>query len=291
MRQLAQADNEDAIKEAISAMNCYWVDQGLNVVQSKQKDAKTVEEVINRIFGNRITSLNRNEIVFIRTDYYTDPDLAAAVMLAIKKDKINNITYHEYDRQLNEADKNDSSYQISSIKDVLEDTKHRYEYPVDTSCMPDDMKPDYHHTYITNQNFQEEFLKRYIGAPEITRADRMPGFTKKEVALADKTGLVKTAPPQTVFLTFDDWGHDDSINKILYVLRKHSLLLPKILNRILICYVLLYQKEMRWAVTPIIMYPCLAWTSGDGHILLRMQKHIVIIFDLLMRNWQLSLET
>ena len=221
VRQLAQADNEDAIKEAISAMNCYWVDQGLNVVQSKQKDAKTVEEVINRIFGNRITSLNRNEIVFIRTDYYTDPDLAAAVMLAIKKDKINNITYHEYDRQLNEADKNDSSYQISSIKDVLEDTKHRYEYPVDTSCMPDDMKPDYHHTYITNQNFQEEFLKRYIGAPEITRADRMPGFTKKEVALADKTGMVKTAPPQTVFLTFDDWGHDDSINKILYVLRKH----------------------------------------------------------------------
>lgn len=105
VRQLAQADNEDAIKEAISAMNCYWVDQGLNVVQSKQKDAKTVEEVINRIFGNRITSLNRNEIVFIRTDYYTDPDLAAAVMLAIKKDKINNITYHEYDRQLNEADK------------------------------------------------------------------------------------------------------------------------------------------------------------------------------------------
>lgn len=98
VRQLAQVDNEDAIKEAISAMNCYWVDQGLNVVQSKQKDAKTVEEVINRIFGNRITSLNRNEIVFIRTDYYTDPDLAAAVMLAIKKDKINNITYHEYDR-------------------------------------------------------------------------------------------------------------------------------------------------------------------------------------------------
>ena len=221
VRQLAQADNEDAIKEAISAMNCYWVDQGLNVVQSKQKDAKTPEEVMSCIFGNRITSLGRNEIVFIRTDYYTDPDLAAAVMLAIKKDKIDNIAYHEYDRQLNEADKNDSSYQISSIKDVLEDTKYRYEYPVDTSYMSDDMKPDYRQTHITNWNFQEEFLKRYVGAPEITRADRMPGFTKKEVALADKTGLVKTAPPQTVFLTFDDWGHDDSINKILYVLRKH----------------------------------------------------------------------
>lgn len=41
------------------------------------------------------------------------------------------------------------------------------------------------------------------------------------MALADQTGLVKTAAPQTVFLTFDDWGNDESINKLLYVLRKH----------------------------------------------------------------------
>lgn len=74
---------------------------------------------------------------------------------------------------------------------------------------------------ITKKNFQREFFKRYIGAPEVSSSDRMYGFTQKELALADKTGLVKTAAPQTVFLTFDDWGNDDSINKLLYVLRKH----------------------------------------------------------------------
>ena len=37
----------------------------------------------------------------------------------------------------------------------------------------------------------------------------------------DHTGIVKDVKDNTIFLTFDDWGTDVSINHLLYVLRKH----------------------------------------------------------------------
>ena len=37
----------------------------------------------------------------------------------------------------------------------------------------------------------------------------------------DRTGIVKDVRDNTIFLTFDDWGTDASINHLLYVLRKH----------------------------------------------------------------------
>lgn len=114
------------------------------------------------------------------------------------------------------------AYTVESIQDVLNDTAHRYTYPVNAMDLPIEMQPGYGSGEITNKNFQQEFLKRYIGASEVSQDDRMYGFTAREMTLADKTRLVKTAAPQTVFLTFDDWGSDDSINKLLYVLRKHQ---------------------------------------------------------------------
>jgi peptidoglycan/xylan/chitin deacetylase (PgdA/CDA1 family) len=42
-----------------------------------------------------------------------------------------------------------------------------------------------------------------------------------EVRRLDKSGVVQT-DDRVIFLTFDDWGSDESINKLLYVLRKHD---------------------------------------------------------------------
>ncbi|WP_432647136.1 polysaccharide deacetylase family protein [Mitsuokella sp.] len=218
MRQLASAENEAAMKEAVSAMHGYFVGQGLNAVQSKDKNAMSADEVMPHIFGKWVTSLGRNEIVYIRTDFYTKPTLAAEVMMAIKKQKVDNIAFQE---GAEHSGSNDSAYRIASVQDVLNDTSHLYTYPVDDMDLPIELQPGYGSGNITKKNFQREFCKRYIGAPEVSANDRMLGFTTRELALADETGLVKTAAPQTVFLTFDDWGEDDSVNKLLYVLRKH----------------------------------------------------------------------
>ncbi|WP_270527859.1 polysaccharide deacetylase family protein [Mitsuokella jalaludinii] len=221
VRQMASSGNEAGMREAASAMKCWFVGQGLNAVQSKDKQAQSADEVMPHIFGKWTTSLNRNEIVYIRTDYYEKPDLAAEVMMAIKHQKVDNIAYAAYGDNPEDNEQNDSAYQIVSVQDVLAHPAELYQYPVESMDLPIEMQLSYGAKSITRTNFRQEFLKRYIGAPEVGATDRMLGFSQKELALADKTGLVKTAAPQTVFLTFDDWGNDDSINKLLYVLRKH----------------------------------------------------------------------
>lgn len=221
VRQMASSDNEAGMKEAAAAMKCWFVGQGLNAVQSKDKQAQSADEVMPHIFGKWTTSLNRNEIIYIRTDYYEKPDLAAEVMMAIKRQKVDNIAYAAYGDNPVDNEQNDSAYQIVSVQDVLAHPAELYQYPVESMDLPVEMQLGYGAKGITKANFRQEFLKRYIGAPEVGATDRMLGFSQKELALADKTGLVKTAAPQTVFLTFDDWGNDDSINKLLYVLRKH----------------------------------------------------------------------
>lgn len=221
VRQMASSDNEAGMKEAAAAMKCWFVGQGLNAVQSKDKQAQSADEVMPHIFGKWTTSLGRNEILYVRTDYYTKPTLASEVMMAIKQQKVDNIAYDAYGDNLTDNRQNDSVYRIVSVQDVLDEPAKLYQYPVETMDLPVEIQLGYGAGGITKKNFQREFFKRYIGAPEVSSSDRMYGFTQKELALADKTGLVKTAAPQTVFLTFDDWGNDDSINKLLYVLRKH----------------------------------------------------------------------
>lgn len=221
VRQMASSDNEAGMKEAAAAMKCWFVGQGLNAVQSKDKQAQSADEVMPHIFGKWTTSLGRNEILYIRTDYYTKPTLASEVMMAIKQQKVDNIAYDAYGDNPTDNRQNDSVYRIVSVQDVLDEPAKLYQYPVETMDLPVEIQLGYGAGGITKKNFQREFFKRYIGAPEVSSSDRMYGFTQKELALADKTGLVKTAAPQTVFLTFDDWGNDDSINKLLYVLRKH----------------------------------------------------------------------
>ena len=50
----------------------------------------------------------------------------------------------------------------------------------------------------------------------------MYGLDQDVIRKADKSGVIKTAPERTIFLTFDDWGTDNTINQLLYVLRKHK---------------------------------------------------------------------
>ncbi len=217
----AGGDNE-AMEEAVSAMGFTLVGQGLNVVQSKHKDAQSPEEIMPHIFGKWTTSLNAGEIVYIRTDFYTNDTLAAEMLKEIKFKKIDNIGYNPVDIPKEGDITNSSDYHASSLDEVNGRGEFRYEYPVRTDELPPEMQPEYGTNWVTDKNFKDAFYSRYIGAPEVSADDRMLGFSRSEMAHADKTGLVKNAPPNTIFLTFDDWGNDDSINKLIHVLHKHN---------------------------------------------------------------------
>lgn len=223
VRQMSGAD-EEAIGEAVSAMGCVLVGQGLNVVQSKHKDAQTAEELMPQLFGRWTTSLNRGEIVYLRTDFYTRSALTGEIFRAIIAEKLDNIAYAApgtSNAQLRQ-DRQESGYTVASVQDVLADTAALYTYPVDMDALPEEMRPYVRAKKLEGSALMKEFFKRYVGAPEVGETDRMLDFSRVEMRQADRTGIVKTVADNTIFLSFDDWGSDDSINHILYVLRKHK---------------------------------------------------------------------
>ena len=223
VRQMTGAE-EEAIGEAVSAMVCVLVGQGLNVVQSKHKDAQTAEELMPQLFGRWTTSLNRGEIVYLRTDFYTRSALTGEIFRAIIAEKLDNIAYAApgaSNAQLRQ-DRQESGYTVASVQDVLADTAALYTYPVDMDALPEEMRPYVRAEKLEGSALMKEFFKRYVGAPEVGETDRMLDFSRVEMRQADRTGIVKTVADNTIFLSFDDWGSDDSINHILYVLRKHK---------------------------------------------------------------------
>lgn len=209
-------------RAAVAAAGCRLIGQSVNVVQTKDKDASSAAAVLEHLFGPAVTSLGRGQIVHFRLDYYTNPALAGELMEAIKHSKIDNIAYRAYDDDPADNPENDSAYSIAAIGDVLQNKARLYQYPVAETAVPAAMRS----TYPSAENksapvdYMAEAYKRYLGNPDI-QPDRMTGFSRSEMRRFDNTGRIHTTDP-VIFFTFDDWGMDDSINKLLYVLRKHK---------------------------------------------------------------------
>lgn len=211
----------DALKEAAAALQCKLIGQTVNVVQSKHKDYTSADQVMSEIFGKAVVSLGRGQIVHFRMDYYTNSHLIGELIEKIKQSKVDNIAYAtSYDNPAHNP-ANDSQYIIKPVGKILGNTQFLYQIPADLERIPLNLRrvgarPDY-----DKRNFLDEISKRYIGNPDVDDDDRIIGFSKMETRRLDKSGLIHTGD-NVIFLGFDDWGSDASINKLLYVLRKHN---------------------------------------------------------------------
>lgn len=208
-------------KEAVSALQCQLIGQSVNVVQSKHKEAKSAEEVMSQIFGKSVFSLARGQIVHFRMDYYANDNLLGNLVEMIKKRKIDNIAYTALDDDSEENPANDSRYTIESIGKVFSNRAFRYEYPVNLENVPEQLRSENKPVHVNLDDFKAQVVKRYIGSPEVDEDDRVLGFGHREIRRLDSNGTVRTDAP-VIFLTFDDWGTDAAVNKLLYVLRKHK---------------------------------------------------------------------
>lgn len=211
----------DTTKEAVFSLGCKLIGQSINVVQSKHKDYTSADQVMAEIFGKSVFSLARGQIVHFRMDYYTNDRLVGDLIEMIKQRKVDNIAYAtSFDNPANNL-ANDSQYVIKPVGAILNNTKFIYQYPVDLSKVPAHLRYDGPEVTINQHNFIPELSKRYIGNVEVTYEDRMLGFSKMDTRRLDTSGVVHTED-NVIFLTFDDWGTDAAINKLLYVLRKHN---------------------------------------------------------------------
>lgn len=210
----------DTTKEAAAVLGCKLIGQTVNVVQTKHKDYTDADQVMSEIFGKSVFSLGRGQIVHFRMDFYTRGQLVVDLIEAVKRHKVDNIAYiTSFDNPRNNPD-NDSQYVIKPVGEILHNTKFTYHYPADPRNIPPYLRDD-GFVKVDVHKFLSEASQRYIGQEGIDYEDRMVGFSKTDVRRLDKSGFVHTRD-KVIFLTFDDWGTDASINKILYVLKKHN---------------------------------------------------------------------
>jgi peptidoglycan/xylan/chitin deacetylase (PgdA/CDA1 family) len=211
----------DAAKEAVAAAGCLLVGQSLNAIQSKHIDYKTAAEIMPDIFPRFRLSLGRGEIVHFRLDYYAHDDVVGNLLEEIKTKKIDNIAYNvPYDNPENNP-ANDSWYLVKPVGEVLYNEKFAYEYPAPVERVPEHLREIAPLEGYTGKNLLPVMQKRYIGSASVNENAGIIGFSLAEIRRLDKSGQIRT-DDNVVFLTFDDWGNDLTINKVLYVLRKHN---------------------------------------------------------------------
>lgn len=207
-------------QEAVAATGNRLIGTRINAVQSRHKDYPSAEKILPEIFGANTLSATRGGIINIRMDWYTKPDLAAELFLYIKRKKIDNIAYNAFGDVSGVNPANDSAYALRSVGDILADTAHLWSYPVPKErYLPQLAMHPLISPKATHEQLVDILAGRYIGEHTV-KEDRVIGFTAKDFEKLDLTGTIKTDEP-VIFLTFDDWAYDNSINKLLYVLRKH----------------------------------------------------------------------
>ena len=212
----------DETKEAVSALGCRLIGASMNVVQSRHKDYQSAEQILPEIMGPAVFSVGRGWLINIRMDFYKKTDLAAEMLLYLKRKKIDNIAYNSFDDVSGINAENDSAYQLKSVGEVLKNRERLWAYPLPKESY---VKGVGRHPLLpadaTHEQLIDELSKRYIGQLTVDAYGRSLGFRSDDFHKLDLTGVVRTED-NVIFLTFDDWGHDASVNPILYVLRKHG---------------------------------------------------------------------
>lgn len=209
------------VNEAASAMGIELLGQTVSMVQTKDKEAKKVEDISDHLFGKFILAMGRGQIIYGRLDFLDNPTLTGDLLEWIKKNKVDSATYATLLDSPEANAENDSAYSMGAVREVLGDEAHRWTYPVPEEKMLRSLRGEKRRKPRTGRLFRHEFSARYIGAPAVTGTSRIRGFSEVEMEQMDRTGIVKDVSDNTIFLTFDDWGTDASINHLLYVLRKH----------------------------------------------------------------------
>ena len=214
------------VREAASAAGFRIVDRGYTVVRSEDREigaagaAAAVEEVFTT------TSLTRGGLVYFNMSYYQqDLDLEAGyrgetvcgnVVEAVLTQCVDAIAYRNPDTGEIE---DGSRYAVKTCRDLLDsplcytlpDNQTQTDVALDKNVLTDMESDEERFAYIA---------EHYVGTPSADTYLELPGFDNSEVQQLDKDGLI--TDEKVLFITFDDWGTDQAINKLLYVLEKHD---------------------------------------------------------------------
>lgn len=190
----------DALLRAAAAGGYTVLSNFLNPVQDEDVRATNVQTVLEKVLPAEKRTLQRGEIVHFRMNCYRNSDtllgdLAAAIL----------------------AER--SVYPLRALTAVM-NSELCYTYPVPETQVPESVRGRVRAGQLT-QDVMSVFPNRYVGTDWINSTKTLPGFVQSEIDQLDVVGLIPNDENQ-VFLTFDDWGSDANLTKILDVLSKHG---------------------------------------------------------------------
>lgn len=210
----------DETREAVKVSGCQLVRSAFSVVKNEDKDitVDNVSQAMDRIENMRVM---RGSMVSFNMSFYENDIGAApgntvlgAVIDAFVKEHIDSLAYRNRDGVIEDA----SRFNVTTVSSVL-DSPEKYTFCEDKQ---DDITID--KNVLTDMKTDEERFDRiaagYYGNVTVDVADKLPGFTPSEISKLDKSGTF--TDDKVIFLTFDDWGTEKSINELLYVLQKHD---------------------------------------------------------------------
>lgn len=207
-----QVEETDDLMEAVSATGCSMVYEGLAIANSSLGRDATVDQICDRIFNAGNLAAQRGEIIYCRLDYYTDASVVAQMVQTIKEQRIDTT----------ESPAGNDAYKTVTLDELL-NADQMYICPVDEDKIVDkirDAVSEGHLDGLTDDQIMQIIKEAYIGTPTSASTSDLPGFTEEEIDELNNTG--RFTNDKTLFLTFDDWGSDAAINKLLGVLKKYN---------------------------------------------------------------------
>lgn len=158
--------------------------------------------------------MRRGQILHFRMDYaQQDGGIAAQALELLYTNILQNIA------NIN----NGAVYTLTGVSRLL-GSPGAYLYPVPDSKILPEVRNRIFAGQLKSKSATTQYQyihSRYIGNPDISTTQQLPGFAEKELKMLDMTGKINTRGTNAIFLTFDDWGTDRSINRLLDVLQKH----------------------------------------------------------------------
>lgn len=208
-------------KEAISTSGCSLIKNTFLVVKNEDKNM-TLDDLpaaVERISSMRVM---RGAFVCFNMDFYTNDrnatennTILGAVLDAFIENHVDTLAYRSHDTgEIEDA----SRFAITTVSHVLS-SKQKYRlYPTEQTDISMDKN------VLNNMETEEDrfryIAQRYYGNVTVDTKAKLPGFTGNEIRQLDKKGTF--TDDKVLFLTFDDWGTEQSINELLYVLEKHN---------------------------------------------------------------------
>lgn len=195
------ADTKGFVLEAASAQGYSKVIlYNRNPMLSSYKDLNS-KSIIDKYYQN-IVALHRGDIVHFRLDYLTQPKA------------IENLIFETAEKFIKVSD-----YVIVPVDQLMTSTLVYEPKPRDLCTVNNLIKPtyDYDTSILNNLVFNN-----YIGNPAINTTETLIGFNSEKIENIDITGRIDTQGEKIIFLTFDDWGSDIIITRLLAVLDKYD---------------------------------------------------------------------